>query len=218
MPRSFIAELVISHPDLPLMPTIRAEPDLTLTVESQPFTYLDEPVLFVSVRDSGFADLEASLERDHTVADWETALVFEDCRVYQLTLSPDAKFSTPEITDLGIQILSIKSTPEGWHFQLQASNREVLGSYWQYCRDEHIEFDLEKVYTTESRARVTNTTNFKAQLTDRQREVARTVARMGYYEPDGASADEVAAALGISQSTLSTHLRRILAKLFEHEF
>lgn len=218
MSQSFIAELVISHPDLPLMPTIQEEPDRILKVESQPLAYFDEPVLFVSVQDSSFQDFESTLESDQTVVDWETALTFADCRVYKIKINTDAKFSTPEITDLGIQILSIKSAPQGWHFQLQASNRESLGSYWQYCRDENIQFDLKKVYSTGPQAEFTGGNNFKAQLTDRQLEVARAVAKRGYYEPGGASAEEVAAELGISQSTLSTHLRRILAKLFNYLF
>jgi DNA-binding transcriptional ArsR family regulator len=50
-------------------------------------------------------------------------------------------------------------------------------------------------------------------LTDRQREVAVVALEMGYFEETGAAAEEIAAALQISKSTLSEHLRIVIRKL-----
>jgi|GEM_PF-3411287 len=86
------------------------------------------------------------------------------------------------------------------------------------CREEGFQFRLEKLYNSGHRVTNAEKAGLKAQLTERQLEVARTVARMGYYDKDGASADEVATELGISTSTLSTHLRRIMAKVFDFIF
>lgn len=220
MSRSFIAELVVSHPDLPLMPTVRDVADVDIQVESQPLTRTDggEPNVFFSVSDSQFRDFESALDTDHTVADWHVTLEFTDCRVYQIRLSSDAKFITPEMASLGVQILSIRNADVGWQFRLQAPDRERLSEYWEYCRDEDVQFQLEKIYSSGPRAVHAAGQELEALLTDRQREVAQTVARMGYYEPDGASAAAVAAELEISRSTLSTHLRRILAKIFHYLF
>lgn len=60
----------------------------------------------------------------------------------------------------------------------------------------------------------------RGRLTDRQREVLRTAYRMGYFErPREANATDVAAELGIDQSTFNEHLvsaqRKILGDLFE---
>lgn len=222
MAQSFIAELLISHPDLPLTPTIRAAAPATVEVEAQPVTAPgdeDGPTIFFTLTDADETDVrtfESALGDDHTVDDWQIVLEFTDCRTYKIRLSSVAKFTAPEITVLDIRILSVRSTADGWRLQLQAPDKDRLGAYWQYCRDEDIQFSLEKLYGSGSQARGGD--RLEARLTDRQREVARTATRMGYYDPDGASAAAVAAELEISTSTLSTHLRRITRKLFRYAF
>lgn len=54
-------------------------------------------------------------------------------------------------------------------------------------------------------------------LTDRQREVVRTAFDMGYYEiPRRVRTEEVAAELGLEQSTVSEHLQRAECNLLGH--
>ncbi|WP_436347308.1 helix-turn-helix domain-containing protein [Natronorubrum sp. FCH18a] len=220
MGRSFIAELVVSHEDLPLTPTVRRVSDATITLESQPLSYPDRPgpIIFYSVTDADFSEFESLLETDHTVDEWQVTMEFTACRIYQVYLSSDAKFTTPEIADLGLQVLSIRNTERGWQFRLQAPDKERLGDYWRYCREQGVEFHLDKLYSTGPQASTVADDSLEAALTDRQREVARTAARMGYFEPDGADAATVADELDISPSTLSTHLRRIMAKVLRHTF
>jgi len=50
-------------------------------------------------------------------------------------------------------------------------------------------------------------------LTDRQREVVSVAVEMGYFTETGATTEEIAAALDISKSTLSEHLRIVIRKL-----
>lgn len=218
MSQSFIAEVNVDHLDLPLTPTIRAVPDLEVRLESQPLTDLESSNIFYSVRDSDFREFESALERDHTVENWHLSMEFTDCHIYQIQYSSAAKLTVPKVADLGIRVLAIYNIGRQWHFQLQAPDRESLGAYWQYCREEDVQFSLEKLYSSGPQATGPDDGTLKGQLTDRQREVARTVTQMGYYEQNGASAEEVAAELGISPSTLSTHLRRIMAKLFHSMF
>lgn len=53
-------------------------------------------------------------------------------------------------------------------------------------------------------------------LTERQREVVRTAQRLGYFEhPRGASATEVADAIGIARATFSEHLAAAQHRVFE---
>lgn len=220
MAQSFIAELVVSHPDLPLTPTVRDVSGGTISVESQPLSYPERPgpIIFYSVTGVDFQVLESSMSTDHTVDDWEVTMEFTDCRIYQVYLSSEAVFTTPEIADIGLQVLSIRNTDRGWRFQLQAPTKERLGEYWRYCREQGVEFHLEKLYSSGPQAGPGGEDRLATSLTDRQREVARTAARMGYYERDGASAAAVADELGISQSTLSTHLRRVMAKVLRRMF
>ncbi|WP_408958447.1 helix-turn-helix domain-containing protein [Natrinema sp. 74] len=224
MARSFIAELLISHPDLPLAPTIRAVPSVTIEVEAQPLTATtdeDRPTIFFTLMDAAERcdrDFESALSRDRTVDDWTVVLELADCRTYKIRLGQNAKVTSPKITGLGVRILSIRNAADDWRLRLQAPDKESLGAYWRYCRDEDIQFTLEKLYSSRAQARPAEDRRIEARLTDRQREVARTATRMGYYESDGASAKAVATELDISRSTLSTHLRRIAAKLFRETF
>ncbi|WP_440766127.1 hypothetical protein [Natronorubrum sp. DTA7] len=123
---------------------------MTITVESQPLSYPERPgpIVFYSVSDTDFSAFESLLETDHTVAEWEVAMEFTDCRIYQIYVSSDAKFMTPEIAALGLQVPSIRNTDRGWQFRLLAPNRERLGDYWQYCREEGVQFHFEKLYST----------------------------------------------------------------------
>lgn len=57
-----------------------------------------------------------------------------------------------------------------------------------------------------------------SELTSRQREVAATAVAMGYFDPDGASAGEVADVLGIAKSTLSEHLSEATGTVFRQLF
>lgn len=217
MTQSFIAEVEVRHPDLPLTPTIQQIPDIEIQVEPQP-TYRESPRIFCSVVGADFQRFESALSNDPTVDDSWNPMELTNCRIYQVHPSPKAKFTTPKIADLGIRLLSIQSADEAWNFRLQAPNKEALGTYWQYCREENVEFHLKKLYSSGPQATAGDTESLKAHLTSRQLEVARTAARMSYYDQDGASAEEVAEELGISPSTLSTHIRNIMSNFFNHMF
>lgn len=214
--RSFIAEITICHPDLPLTPTIQELSEISIRVRSQPARPAELPTIFYSVTAPDFGDFEAALVDDPTVDTWTVPLTFHKCRVYQVCPSTAVKFTTPKIADLGITVLDIRNADRRWYIQLQTPDKETLGSYWQYCREEGVEFSLEKLY--QSGPYPPESAGLTAQLTDRQREVARTAVEMGYFDQNGASAADVADELGISPSTLSTHLRRIMATVFEYMF
>ncbi|WP_206425139.1 helix-turn-helix domain-containing protein [Halosimplex salinum] len=215
---SFIAEVVIDHPDLALTPTLRRVSDISVRVESQPITGLESPTVFYVVSSADFEEFEDALDADPTVDEWGGTMEYTDSRLYQVTPSSSAKFTTPTIADLGVHVESIENAGRRWRFRLLAPDRDALGAYWQYCRDEGVQFRLEKLYRSGPQTAIATGRGVESALTDRQLEVARTVARMGYYDSDGASAAEVAAELDISQSTLSTHLRRIIGKLFDALF
>ncbi|AHG02017.1 hypothetical protein HALLA_01575 (plasmid) [Halostagnicola larsenii XH-48] len=54
-----------------------------------------------------------------------------------------------------------------------------------------------------------------SRLTQRQREVLQAAVDLGYYrEPRGATHDEIAAATGVSETTVGEHLRKIEATVF----
>lgn len=218
MARNRIAEVVVTHRDLALTPTLEAVPDLDVRIESQPATAPETPVLFYSVQTPEFQPFETALADDHTVAEWERIAEFNDRRIYRVQLSLEVKVLTPAITDHGVRVLNASNADGGWYLRLHTPNKECLAQVQTYCRQEDVHFQIEKLYQTGAESEFAGQARLSVELTDRQREIAQTVTHMGYFEQDGASAAEVADHLDIARSTLSTHLRRITATLFHHHF
>lgn len=215
---SHIVELILRHPDMPLTPTLRALPNTDIEVESQPITAATEPVVFFSVHTAEIQTLESALTADHTVEEWQFNTEFEECRIYQVRLSTDVKLLTPTMTAFGLRILDATHADGSWRFRVHAPDKHRLATFHRYCRQEDVDCRLEKVYSMEAEQSISGSSGGDFQLTDRQREVAQTATEMGYFEPGGASAEEVAAQLEIAPSTLSTHLRTITAKVFTRLF
>lgn len=215
---SHIAELVVRHPDLTLTTTLEEIPDLDIRVESQPVTSTDTATLFYQVQTPDFDQFESSLVSDQTVEDWEVNARFNGSRIYKIAYTNDTKFLTPAFTDCGLRILDAAGVDGGWRLRIHATERSQLEQFLTYCRSEDIECHLKKVFSTDVEAPSTVPAGDSMQLTERQREVARTATEMRYFETEGASAEEVATELDISPSTLSSHLRTITEKLFKHYF
>lgn len=216
--KSFIADVVLIHPDLPIGPTLEAVPTASITEEGiRPATIEDVPTVRYRVTDVEFQDLESALARDRTVTEWTQTMDFGDTRIYRVQLSSATKFVTPTLSELGIHAVSAESAGHGWRFRLETAERDFFGAFWDYCRAEDIQFELEVLRSSGAQPRAEQE-EIKTTLTERQREVARVATRMDYYDKGGASAKDVAAELGIAPSTLSTHLRRINAKVFDSLF
>lgn len=215
---SHIVEVVLTHPDMPLTPTLRDLPNSGIEVESQPITAATEPVVFFSVQTTDIQALESALTADHTVKEWQFSTKFKECRIYQVQLSSDVKLLTPTMTAFGLRVLAVNNTEGSWRFRLHTPDKHRLATFHRYCRQEDVDWQLEKVYSMEVEQSVSTGRGIDFQLTDRQREVALTATEMGYFEPEGASTKEIAAQLDITPSTLSTHLRTITAKVFTRLF
>jgi len=218
MPQSFIAEVLLTHPNAPLAPTLAAVPHPSITEESiRPATTADKPAIIYRVTDVEFDAFEAELDRDHTVAEWAQTMDFGDTRMYRIQLAPATIFVSPTLSELGIHVVNSESADRGWRFRLETGDRDHLGALWDYCRETDIQFRLEVLQSSGAQP-MDERIWLKAALTDRQQQVARVATRMGYYEKGGASANDVAAELNIAPSTLSTHLRRINATIFNSLF
>ena len=218
MPQSFVAEVLLRHGDLPLAPTLGTVPAAVVTEESiRPPADSDVPAVLFRVTGVDFGNFRSALVDDHTVDSWSVAMDFGDARMYRVQLSSATRFVTPALSELGFHVVFTRSVGEWWRFKLETADKDTLGEFWDYCREEGIQFELEKIHSSGSQP-VDRRPNVRSELTDRQREIARTVTRMGYYDEDGACPEEIAEELGIAPSTLSTHLRRINAKLYRALF
>jgi len=171
---SYIAELVVSHRELTLMPTLQALPGVELTVESQPVTSAENPVLFYLVEAPDFEAFEGALEEDYTVAGWEVATMLDDQRIYRIEYTPATRFVTPMLSEFGLRVLEATSTQAGWHLRVHTTTRRVIEEFIQACSRQGIECRLESVYSTSVESEPVIREGTELQLTERQREVART--------------------------------------------
>lgn len=218
MPTSIIADILLTHPNAPLAPTLEAVTHVSITeVSVRPVTTADVPTVLYRVSDVDFNAFETELDRDHTVGEWAHTIDFGDTRIYRVQLSPATKLISPTLSELGIHVVNCESAGRKWCFRLETGERDYLSALWDYCREADIQFELEVLRSSGAQP-IDERAVIKAALTERQRQVARVATRMGYFDKGGASAKDVAAELEIAPSTLSSHLRSINATIFESLF
>lgn len=213
---SHIGEMIVRHPDLSLTTTLEEISDIDIHVESQTTTSTGILTVFYLVQTPNFDRFESSLMSDHTVVDWEVDAEIDASRIYKIEFTDETKVLP--FPEFGLRLMDATGVDGGWHIRVHAAERSHFEEFLAYCHDEDVECHLKKVFSRDISAQADTEAGGGLQLTDRQREVARTATEMRYFETGGASAEEVAAALDISPSTLSSHLRKIRAKLFEYHF
>lgn len=207
---SLIAVVELAHSDLALTPTIEST-DADVQVVSHTATDPETGMFFFLVETDSFPAFEAALERDHTVA--ESLLVAEasTTRIYRLRHTEGTKLISPTTTEIGGLMLEAESTNRGWSVRMQLPDRETLGTLWEHCDREDIEFDLGHIYSLDEFS-----VDDRIGLTDAQRETLVTAYEAGYFEePRGTSLQALAEALGISPTAVGGRIRRGTSRLIE---
>lgn len=118
--------------------------------------------------------------------------------------------------DRGAAVRTARATADAVRFEVELPDGADVRRFVSALRARHPDADLVSKTASERPARTS--TEFRAEyerrLTDRQREVLRVAYLRGFYEwPRESTAQEVADALGVSQPTVSRHLRACQRKL-----
>lgn len=207
---SLVAIAHVAHPDLALTPTIRECPDVTVRVVPQSATDPDTGLFFFLVEDSTEA-FESALADDHTVTEWTLVDDFETGGIYRMQHSLETELLSPTTLELGGLMREAVSDETGWRVRLQFTDRDALAELWDYCENEGLSFDLQRVlrHQTWTSAELT-------ELTDAQREALLTAHEEGYFEePRDISLAGLADILDISPTAVGGRLRRGTAELIE---
>ncbi|TYL38235.1 hypothetical protein CV102_13650 [Natronococcus pandeyae] len=215
---SYIAEVSFTHPRLHLGAVLESLPEAVAEIKPQPVTDLTEPTLFYSVTNVDTGAFESACNEIDSITDWDRLLEIDDTGLYRVTSDPDVRTVSPVISDLDGCVLAASSYEGVWTYLLYVSDREILTGLTEHCDRAGITYQLKRLYPVETYADLQCEARLGLELTDRQQEVATTAAAMGYFDPDGAGADEVADELDISRSTLSGHLRLITNKVYDELF
>jgi len=102
-----------------------------------------------------------------------------------------------------LTVLSGIGKSDGWRFEVRGENREEIGEFRSYCKDNDIAINITAVHA------LLPVSGADYELTEPQREALIAAYEGGYFDsPRAASLDDVAAGLGITQQSLSARLRR----------
>jgi len=201
----------VTHPDLALAETIEAHPEAEIEVVSDVGTDPRRDAYFFRIDAPDFDAVESSLATDHTVAD--VALVREtgSRRTYRIQYSDDATLITPAIAERGGLTLETTSYRNGWLLRLQLDGHDTLYDIDEYATRKGISFEVIELKQTAGLGDRSD-----SGLTAAQIEALVTAHGLGYYaDPRDASLEDVADALGISDTAASGRLRRGSARLVE---
>jgi predicted DNA binding protein len=199
------------HPDLALVPTIRAVRDIDIGVVSEVGTDPDNDAHFFWVEASDFDAVETAFEADHTVESFTSIAGSDSRRTYRIQYSDGAKLISPSVVETGGLVLESRSHANGWILELQLESHETLEELSDFADRQSIQFDVRELRQEDD-----TETDREFGLTERQAEALVNAHLHGYYDdPRETSLEEIATFLDISQTAVSGRLRRGSARLIE---
>ena len=202
------ATLRVESPDLALTETVARDETATVQPVAGAGTVPNLGGHLFTVRTGDRERFETALERDHTIDGFERVVDDGDEAVYRFEYAPEATVFSAAIA--AVNGISLDWTNDGaaWTVRVWLPDREALASLWEYATDHDIGFVLERVGDYGGAG------GGESSLTADQREAIVLALEMGYFEePRGATLEEVADELDISQPAAGGLLRRGLRRL-----
>lgn len=205
-----LATFSLSSEAIALSKTLQDFPEITIEAEriAAHSTEWTMPCLWIANAD--FDRIDESLRNDPSVDSIVETYEFDEEKYYQLDWSDDVVDRIDAYLDQEASLLDAKASDEAWRVRIRFASRDQFDTFCSQMdeRDDGYEL-LELVEPGAPRQSV-------GRLTPGQRDALVAAVEHGYYEiPREASADELAAALGISQQALSERLRRATRNLVD---
>lgn len=202
------ATLRVESPDLALTETVACDASATVQPVASAGTVPNLGAHLFTVRTEDFDRFETALDRDHTVDAFERVVERGEGAVYSVQYGSGATVFSAAIARVSGVSLDWANDGTAWTVRVWLPDREALASLWEFASERGIDFSLERV---SDHARPVES---EPDLTATQREAILLALEMGYFEePRGATLDEVAAELGISQPAAGGLLRRAIRRL-----
>jgi predicted DNA binding protein len=150
--------------------------------------------------------VEDALADDPSVANVTHLSTRNDERLYHMEWTDDISLVLHLLREQDATILSARATHDSWQLRVHVPERERLDELLTFCRDNALTIEIEGIYEMGG---ATDAEVGRHALTEDQHEALRLATKHGYYEvPRQITADALADALGISQSTFSERIRR----------
>jgi predicted DNA binding protein len=160
--------------------------------------------------------VEDALAADPSVANVTHLSTRNDERLYHMEWTDDISLVVHLLREQEATILSARAPHDSWQFRVHVPERERLEEMLDFCRDNDLTIEFEGIYEMGG---ATDAEIGRHALTEDQHEALRLATKHGYYEvPRQSTADDLADALGISQSTFSERIRRAQGALNKSVF
>ncbi len=202
------ATLRVESPDLALTRTVAYDETAIVQPVSGAGTVTNLGTYLFTVQTDDVDRFEVGLSRDRTIDSFERVVELGAEAVYRFGYGPEAIVFSSAIAEVNGVSLDWINDDTAWVVQVWLPDREALASLWEYATDHDIEFSLERVSDHST------SVESDSSLTQKQQEALLSALEMGYFEePRGATLDEVATELGISQPAAGGLLRRGIRRL-----
>ncbi|MFH5801403.1 helix-turn-helix domain-containing protein [Haladaptatus sp. CMAA 1911] len=199
----------IKHERLSLVPTLRNLDDIRIRVIPQGNTNPGATVFPFLIEYDDREKLEAMLDDDPTVNEYELIDWTDRTGIYYIEHTPTTKLISTVVTDVNGFLVDTETKGNGWLVELLLPSRKALASVWTFANENDISLDIIEIYNNDNAG-----TEMSYGLTDEQRAALRTAYDRGYFkEPRDISLSDVADELGVSSTAMSGRLRRGMRNL-----
>jgi len=208
-PMSVTATIHISHERLALVPTLRTLADIDIQVITQGTTAPGATNFPFLIEYDDQTELEARLDEDPTVDDYELVDWTDDTGIYYIAHTPETRLISTAVTEVNGLLVHTETKGNGWLVRLLLPNRKALNTIWEFSVDNDISLEIIEIYGKDDAG-----TETSYGLTDEQIAALNTAYKEGYFgEPRETSLDEVAEKMGLSSTAMSGRLRRGMRNL-----
>lgn len=108
-----------------------------------------------------------------------------------------------------VTLLSGRGDPEGWLFEVRASEQQPISAFQTYCKENGIQTELTELHAISSLK-----SDREYDLTDGQRDALILAYSRGYFDtPREATQEDIADELDISRQAVSSRLQRGIRRL-----
>mgnify|MGYP000462914475 CR=1 FL=1 len=206
---SITAKVHIEHEHLSLVPTLQRLDGVKIRVITQGTTDPGSTYFPFLIEYDDPEALEAALEADVTVEEFELIDRTNDTAIYYIKHTPQTRLISSIVTEENGFLVHTETKNGGWLVHLLLPDRAALNTIWEYAIANDIALDIIEIYSNEDAGGESS-----YGLTDEQRAALQLAFAEGYFnEPRDISLSEVAEEMDLSSTAMSGRLRRGMRNL-----
>ncbi|MDQ2054656.1 helix-turn-helix domain-containing protein [Halobellus sp. H-GB7] len=206
---SITAKVHIEHEHLALVPTLERLDGVKIRVITQGTTDPGSTYFPFLIEYDDSEELEAALEADVTVEEFELIDRTNDTAIYYIKHTPQTRLISSIVTEENGFLVHTETKDGGWLVHLLLPDRAALNTIWEYAIANDIALDIIEIYSNEDAGGESS-----YGLTDEQRAALQLAFAKGYFnEPRDISLSEVAEEMDLSSTAMSGRLRRGMRNL-----